>query len=732
MKKSKESALSAADRQYASRPEYVSRPEHFINWQLSQLEFNFRVLAQALDDDTPILERLKFLCICSTNLDEFYEIRVAELKHKAALAVAQKGPEGLTPREVLVAIGQRAHELVTEQYRILNDVLLPELAQEQIRFIPRHEWSKKQTSWLYSHFQQMMPIISPMGLDPAHPFPQVLNKSLNFLVALKGKDAFGRRGGMAIVHTPRILPRIVQLAPRETGGGPHDFVFLSSIIHAFVGDLFPQMEVTGCHQFRVTRNSDLYVDEEEIEDLRRAIESELLSRRYGEAVRLEVTNHCTEEMLALLMDKFGVVPEEMFRVNGPVNLNRLMRVFDLVDRPELKYPPCRPHIPKSLAHPKLAPQLVADAARSQPIGKESTGKLAQPTDIFAEIRKKNILLHHPFDSFSPVMDFIQQACSDPRVLAIKQTLYRTGDHSDIVDALVAAARAGKEVTVVVELRARFDEEANIHSANRLEEAGAHLVYGVVGYKVHAKMVLVVRQEDEKFRHYVHLGTGNYNANTARLYTDYSFFTCDEAIGEDVHRLFLEITSLGKPLKLNKVLDSPFNLHPALLAKIEREAQHAREGKPARIIAKMNQLTEPKIIESLYRASQAGVQIDLIIRGMCSLRPGLPQVSDNIRVRSIVGRFLEHTRVLYFQNDDHPEVFCGSADWMPRNLFHRVETCFPVEADKLSRQLIRELEYYLEDNRNAWQLLADGSYKKIERPHGQAVSAQAILLNAQSD
>ena len=732
MKESKEPRVSDASPQSASVPEYVSRPEHFINWQLSQLEFNWRVLDQALDANTPLLERLKFLCICSTNLDEFYEIRVAELKQKAALPVAKMGPENLTPREVLSAIGRRAHELVAKQYQILNGILFPELAQEQVRFLPRHEWTKKQTAWLHSQFQQMMPIISPMGLDPAHPFPQILNKSLNFLVSLKGKDAFGRRGGMAIVQAPRLLPRIVQLSLQETGGDPHDFVFLSSIIHAFVDELFPQMEITGCHQFRVTRNSDLYVDEEEIEDLRRAIESELLSRRYGEAVRLEVTDHCTEEMLAFLMDKFEVVQEEMFRVNGPVNLNRLMRVYDLVERPDLKYPPFFPSIPKQLTRTKFSSGRVAEPLINKPTSTAVTGNLPQPTNMFEEIRKKDILLHHPFESFSPVLEFIQQACRDPKVLAVKQTLYRTGEHSAIVDALVAAARAGKEITVVDELRARFDEEINIRSATRLEEAGAHLVYGVVGFKVHAKMILVIRQENGEFRNYVHLGTGNYHVSTSQLYTDYSLFTCDEAIGEDVHRLFLEITSLGKPLELNKVLDSPYNLHPALSAKIEREAQNALAGKPARIIAKMNQLTEPKIIQSLYGASQAGVTIDLIVRGMCSLRPGLPKVSENIRVHSIVGRFLEHGRVLYFQNNEHPEVFCTSADWMHRNLFRRVETCFPIEAARLRKRLTEELEYYLEDNTNAWELLADGSYKRVERQGGRGVAAQSILMGKNAD
>lgn len=704
----------------------LNNPEYFTNWRLSQLEFNQRVLAQTVDRNNPLLERLKFLCIFNTNMDEFFEVRVASLKQEVASSTAPTGPEQLTPREVLEKIYRHSQELVTEQYRILNEILFPELAQEGIRFISRSNWTEKQTDWIRDQFHMVMPIISPLGLDPAHPFPKILNKSLNFIVALKGKDAFGRHGGMAIVQAPRILPRILHLPAAETGSGPYDFVFLSSVIHGFVGELFPQMEVLECHQFRVTRNSDLYVDEEEIADLRQAIEGELLSRRYGEAVRLEVTNYCPEELVVFLMDKFAVSPEEMFQVAGPVNVNRLMRVYDLVDRSDLKYPPFFPSIPKQL---ERIPKIKFASSRGAQAASElaTAGKVQQAPNLFDKIREKDILLHHPFESFSPVVEFIQQACQDPQVQAIKQTLYRTGDDSALVNALVGAAKAGKEVTVVVELRARFDEEANIHSANRLEEAGAHLVYGVVGYKVHAKMILVVRQEEGRFRNYVHLGTGNYHSRTARFYTDYGLFTCDPAIGEDVHRIFLEITSLGKPMKLNKVLDSPFNLAPALTAKIEREAQNALAGKPARIIAKMNQLTEPDLIRSLYQASRAGVKIDLIVRGMCSLRPGIPEVSENIRVHSIVGRFLEHTRVLYFHNNGHSEMYCTSADWMNRNLFRRVETCFPIESAKLRKRLMQELKYYLEDNTNAWVLQSDGTYQKVERGDSPVVAAQSILM-----
>ena len=714
----------------SSEVKEVSRPDNFINWQLSQLEFNARVLAQAVDTRTPILERLKFVCIFSTNMDEFYEIRVAGLRHQAASLSTELGPEHMTPQEILHAISRRAHELVAEQYRILNEVIFPDLAREGVNFFYRSDWNEKQRAWLHARFKEYMPIISPLGLDPAHPFPRILNKSLNFIVSLKGKDAFGRKGGMAIVQAPRSLPRIVHLPPEETGGGASDFVFLSSTIHAFVEELFPQMEVTECHQFRVTRNSELYVDEEEIDDLRQAIEGTLLSRRYGEAVRLEVTDFCTPEMVSFLMDKFSLEQDDLFQVSGPVNLNRLMKIYDLVDRADLKYPPFVPGIPKFLGRP---PKYKADAAETHttlakgpPTG-GAPAKVQSTPNLFAKIRERDILLHHPFESFAPVIEFIQQAASDPHVLAIKQTLYRTGDDSAIVDALVTAAQAGKEVTVVVELRARFDEEANIQSASMLEEAGAHLVFGVVGYKVHAKMVLVVRQEDTRLRNYVHLGTGNYHPLTAHFYTDYGLFTCSEAIGEDVHRLFLEITSLGKPLALNKLIDSPFNMHKIMAAKIHREAQHARTGKPAKIMAKMNQLTEPEIIKSLYQASQAGVSIDLIVRGMCSLRPGIPQISENIRIRSIVGRFLEHTRALYFHNNGHPEVFCTSADWMNRNLHRRVEVCFPIESAKLRQRVVEDLELYLKDNTNAWELLQDGTYKKVEPDGGPRLAAQLQLV-----
>ncbi len=679
----------------------LRHPALYINRELSLLEFNARVLAQSVDEQNPLLERLKFLCITSTNLDEFFEIRVAGLMQKAEMRSTQAGPDNMSPQETLRAISARAHALVEEQYRILNEELIPRLAEEGIRFIRRGQWSKRQDAWLRRFFREsLLPVISPLGLDSAHPFPRILNKSLNFIVSLKGKDAFGRTGGMAVVQAPRALPRVIQLPPEETGAGPHDFVFLSSVIHAYVDELFPGMNVTGCYQFRVTRNSDLYVDTEEVDDLLRAVEGELPQRRYGEAVRLEVADNCPDEMVDFLLKTFGLERDALYQVNGPVNLNRLMQVYDLVDRPDLKFPAFTPAIP--------------DVLRGQPV-----------RDAVA---KRDVLLHHPFESFVPVVDFLRQAANDPSVLAIKQTLYRTGPQSAIVDALVAAARAGKEVTVVVELRARFDEEANIALANRLQEAGAHVVYGIVGYKTHAKMALVVRREGKRLRHYVHLGTGNYHARTARLYTDYGLLTADPAIGEDVHRIFLQLTSLGKVTHLNKLLQSPFTLHKGLIQRIEREQAHHEAGRPARIIAKINALTEPQIIQALYRASRAGVPIDLIVRGMCALRPGVEGVSETIQVRSIVGRFLEHTRVYYFENDGRPEVFCASADWMERNLFHRVETAFPIENKRLKQRVIDDLHAYLKDNTQAWVLQSDGSYRRLTPAEGETpFSAQRSLL-----
>ncbi|MEQ8798994.1 MAG: polyphosphate kinase 1 [Salinisphaeraceae bacterium] len=680
----------------------LDSPELYLNRELSLLEFNARVLEQARDTEVPLLERLKFLCIASTNLDEFFEVRVAGAVQKAESGTTATDADAISPQDLLKVISLRAHDLVAEQYRVLNDDLIPELETAGIRFLRRAEWNERQRAWLAEYFEEeLLPVISPLGLDPAHPFPRILNKSLNFIVSLEGKDAFGRNSGYAIVQAPRALPRLIQLPAEETGSGPYDFVFLSSVIHAHVGDLFPNMQAKGCYQFRVTRNSDLFVDEEEVDDLLRAVEGELPSRRYGDAVRLEVAHNCPRGMVDYLLERFMLDRGDLYQVDGPVNVNRLMAILDMVDRPELKYPPYTPRL-----DPELGPN----------------------GDLFAAVRRRDILLHHPFDAFLPVIDFVRRAAGDRHVLAIKQTLYRTGPDSAVVDALVNAANAGKEVTVVVELRARFDEADNIELANRLQAAGAHVVYGVVGYKTHAKMTLLVRREADGLRHYVHLGTGNYHPKTARLYTDYGLFSCNPTLCNDIHELFLQLTSLGKITGLERVLDAPFNLHRAMIEKIDREAAHASAGRRARMIIKMNALVEPESIRALYRASQAGVSIDLIVRGICCLKPGVPGVSDNIRVRSIVGRFLEHTRVFYFENGGEPEYYLSSADWMERNFFRRVETCFPVESPELRERLMRELELYLADNTQAWLLRADGRYEHAGPPDGATpVAAQQRLM-----
>ena len=683
-------------------------PALYINRELSLLEFNRRVIEQAKDETLPLLERLRFLCIASTNLDEFFEIRVAGLKQQIKYGSVQTGADNLSPTEVLSRISETAHQLVLEQYGVWNDMIIPALAKDKIRLLRRTQWKLQTSRWIHRYFkEEVLPVLSPIGLDPAHPFPRVLNKNLYFIISLEGKDAFGRESGMAIVQAPRSLPRVVAIPSRYSEEN-HDFVMLSSIIHAHVTDLFPGMNVIGCYQFKVTRDSDLLIDDDEIDDLLRALEGELPSRRFSDAVRLEVADNCPDPLSSFLLQKFELQQNDLYRVTGPVNLNRLLAICDLVDRPELKFPGFTPNIPK---------------------------RLVKNTNIFDVLHNGDILLYHPFQSFTPVIDFLRQAATDPGVLSIKQTLYRTGIDSAIVEALKIAARAGKEVTVVIELRARFDEEANIGLASELQQVGAHVVYGVVNYKTHGKMILVVRREGRTLRRYVHLGTGNYHARTARLYTDYGLLTCDKAIGEDVNKLFHQLTGLGRAGKLKKLLQSPFTLHKGILSYIDKEIRAAGEGKKAWIIAKMNALVDPEIIVALYKASQAGVKIDLIIRGICCLRPGIKDVSENICVRSIVGRFLEHSRVYYFQNggDDEELVFCSSADWMTRNLHHRVEVCFPIEERRTSDTVIEHgLLSYLSDNTQAWLLQSDGSYKRTKPGTSKPRSAQQLLLEHYCD
>lgn len=673
----------------------------YINRELSLLEFHKRVLAQAQDSHVPLLERLRFLCISCTNLDEFFEIRVAGLKQRMEIGAPAQGPDKVPAEDVFRELRVGAVSMVKQQYQLLNDELLPQLADAGVRFIHSKDWSKEQHAWLEDYFdEQVVPILTPLTFDPSRPFPRVLNKSLNFIVRLHGKDAFGRRRHRGMVQAPRSLPRVIQLPNSISKPGEHSFVFLSSIIRVHVARLFPGLEVDGCYQFRVTRNSNLYVDDEEVSDLVRALEGQLEASRYGAAVRIEIGHECPDDLREFLLNHFELGDDDTYMVDGPVNLNRLATVCDLDDRPELLYAPFTQGLPE---------------------------ELCSSENIFTILDKKNVLLHHPYQSFAPVIDFIGTAAADPDVLAIKQTLYRTGPASPVVDHLVTAARSGKEVTVVIELMARFDEAANISLANRLHEAGAHVVYGLVGFKTHAKMTLVVRRKEDKLVRYVHLGTGNYHHATTSVYTDYGYLSSSSRLGEDVHKLFLQLTSLTEASNMSRMLASPFSLFDALLAKIQRETSNAKDGKPARVIAKVNSLNEPQLIDALYEASQAGVQVDLILRGICSLRPGVKGLSENIHVRSVVGRFLEHSRVYYFLNDGKEEFYCSSADLMYRNMFRRNESCFEIRQKRMKDQIRRDLELFLADNCQAWELKGDGSYKRLSPGKGDRVCAQESFL-----
>ncbi|KJV38617.1 polyphosphate kinase 1 [Acinetobacter brisouii] len=683
--------VTAADYAYNDR---------YINRELSILDFHLRVLEQAVDPLHPLLERLNFLLIFSRNLDEFFEIRVAGVMEQLTLGNESHSPDGLTPKQVLEQISKTAHIAIERQYRILNQEILARLREEDICFLRRGELTPAQTAWVKKYFQeQVAPVLTPISLDPAHPFPRLVNKSLNFIVTLEGKDAFGRQIDLAVVPAPRSLPRVVRLPDELTDGKEHH-VMLSAIIHEHVSDLFPGMTATGCYQFRVTRNADLALNED-VDDLAKALKGELSSRRFGRAVRLEVTENCPKQIYGYLLNEFELDEDQLYKVDGPVNLARLLSNFK---RPHLKYDAFTPVIPKVLT---------------------------KSENIFAAMRKQDILLHHPFESFAPVISFLREAARDPQVLAIKQTLYRSGANSEIVQVLAEAARNGKEVTAVIELRARFDEESNIEVANVLQEAGAVVVYGIVGYKTHAKMILVVRRENNKLVRYAHLGTGNYHAGNARIYTDYGLLTTEKELCEDVHRIFQELTGMGKMAKLKKLLHAPFTLHSHLVSCIDDEIAAAKAGKEARIIIKVNALTEVQLINKLYEASQAGVQIDLIIRSICCLRPGLPGLSENIRVRSIVGRFLEHTRVYYFANQGNARIYCSSADWMNRNLFNRVEACFPIEDPALRKRIYQfGLLNYLQDNQQAWLLQGDGTWVRAHPKQGEPLyNAQQTLLES---
>ncbi len=679
-----------------------STTDFLINRELGLLEFNRRVLAQAADPATPLLERLRFLCIFSSNMDEFFEIRVAGLKEQIRLNPHMSGPDGLTARKIFKDVARISHELVTRQYDLFNNEVIPALANEDIRFLRRTHWNEEQAAWIREFFfNELMPVLTPIGLDPAHPFPNVLNKSLHFAVELSGKDAFGRNSNRAVVQAPRTLPRVI-LLPGEVAGYENGFVFLSSILHAHVGELFSGMDVRGCYQFRVTRNSDLFVDDEENMNLREQLQGELPHRHYGDAVRLEVADNCSEEMSKFLLKHFELSSDDLYQVRGPVNLVRMMSVPDQVDRPDLKFAPFTPGMP---------------------------AQFAKYPSVFQAISAGDILLHHPYQSFQPVIDFIREAAMDPNVLAIRQTVYRTGNDSELMRQLIHAAQRGKEVTAVVELMARFDEEANINWAEQLEKAGAHVVYGVVGYKTHAKLALVVRREGGpggKLKRYAHLGTGNYHPRTARLYTDFGLMTCHPELCQDVNDVFTQLTGLGRAHEHKHLLQSPFTLHPRMMQAIRNETERARAGEKAVVIAKMNSLLEPKVIHALYEASQAGVKVDLIVRGVCALKPGIPGLSENIRVRSIIGRFLEHHRIFYFWNGGQEDVWLASADWMDRNFFRRIETGFPLLDPKLKKRVINEgLKPYLKDNMLTWEMQPDGTYKRRAK-RGKGFDAQAHL------
>ena len=682
-----------------------------LNREIGILEFNSRVLSQAEDPQNPLLERLRFLSIVSNNLDEFFEVRVSGLKEQLLSQPLKLEPDGLTIEDCYQRVAEYSHQLVARQYEIYQKVIIPQLANAGIRFLRGEDWSVQQRRWALEFFRaEILPLLTPIALDPAHPFPRVGNKSLNFIVSLAGKDAFGREANLAVVQAPRALPRVIQI-PKRLSQCDYSFVLLSSLVQSFVAELFPGLNILQAHAFRVTRNSELFVSDDEATDLREALQGELPTRHLGDAVRLEVSADTPNDLLEFLRLSTQLEATDCYRVNGPVNLVRLSQIPDFIDRPNLKFPIYQPAILKT---------------------------------IFQKIQRGDILLHHPYESFEPVLQLLREAAQDPDVLAIKQTVYRTGDESPVMEALMEAARNGKEVTVVLELLARFDEQTNINWASKLESVGAHVVYGVVGHKCHAKMLLIVRREiiptanpsssktapKYTLQRYAHLGTGNYHPRTAKLYTDFGLMTCDSDMTSDVHQLFQQLTGTGLQSKTKDLLEAPFTLLSELVKLIRAEARAARLGKKALVIAKMNALLEPTIIEELYKASQAGVKIELIVRGVCALKPGVKGLSDNIQVRSIIGRFLEHHRIYYFYNGDNELVYLSSADWMERNLLRRVEVAFPIKNLVLKQKVIQEgLKVLLADNASAWRMHFDGSYQQLHpKTKQKPIIGQNVLMD----
>ncbi len=673
-------------------------PQYFLNRELSWLEFNQRVLEEALTPENPLLERLKFLCIVSSNLDEFFEIRVAGLQQQKQNASLVTGADGLSASSQLKAISERTRKLVGDQYRCWREDLVPALAEKGIRFLTYPDVSSADRAYVQDYFQnEVYPVLTPLAIDPVHPFPQLLNKSLNVVVELEAPKG-DERLKLAVVQVPRILPRLVPL-PREDG--TYDFIFIGHVIQHHVGSLFHGMRVLSSHLFRVTRNSDLYIDEEESENLLRMIEQELRHRSRGNAVRLETQMDCPESVVNRLLDIFHLEKADLYKVDGPINFIRLFPVIAQIDRPDLKFKPfVAPVIPALRAHP----------------------------DLFAAIRKQDLLLHHPYESFQTVVDFVGLAAEDPKVLAIKQTLYRTSGDSPIVASLIEAAQNGKQVTAVVEIKARFDEAANIKWARVMQEAGVHVVYGLVGLKTHAKLSMVVRRDEDGIRRYVHLGTGNYHPSTAKLYTDLGLLTCREEIGSDCAELFNLLTGVSEFPGMQKLLVAHWTLHKEMCRLIRAEADHHKAGRPAGIRLKLNSLVDEEVITALYEASSAGVPIELTVRGICCLRPGVKGVSENIKVRSIVGRFLEHSRIYRFENGGSPLLYLASADWMPRNFYRRVETCFPLDDPAICKRVEDQLDLEAKDNVKARELQSDGSYvrKKI-RAKAERIHAQEIFL-----
>lgn len=671
----------------------LDNPDYYINREFTALAFNERVLHLAKDEELPLLERLRYLCITSSNLDEFFEIRVAGLKEKIASSLRKPTIDGLFPDEILNQLSKKTHILMDEIYSIFNTKLLPAMRKEDIHFYEIDDWTDDIHLWAKHYFKnEVLPIVSPIALDLTHPFPSLLNKSLNFIVALSGTDAFDRQIDYAVIHAPRSLPRIIHLPSELCGKGSY-FVYLSSIIKTHIHRFFPGMEISGCYAFRLTRNSDLFLRDEEVEDLAAAVQRELFSRHYGHVVRVEIEKRCPETIRDFLLQKYHLRHDDLYLCDGPVNLQRYVSAINKIDRPDLKYPPFTPQFP---TFPKYK------------------------HNLFNILDEQDILLHHPFQSFNVVIDFIREAAADPNVLAIKQTLYRTHFNSSIVQALVEAARSGKEVTAVIELRARFDEESNLKLANRLHEAGVLVLYGVVGFKTHAKMTLIVRRVLGKLKRYVHLSTGNYHEETAKRYTDIGLLTAHPEIAADTQLIFQQLTGLGKALKLKALCHSPFTLQKNLLYLIEQCRLAALDGTPSEIIIKINGLTDLTMIQAFYLASQAGVKITLMVRSVCCLRPGIPGVSDNIRVLSTVGRFLEHHRVYYFHYAKKEYLFCASADLMERNLYHRIEVMFPILDKACFKRIKQEIfRNYLKDNCDTWEMKRDGTYKLLKKGHYRA-------------